>query len=67
MLQYTAEQLLLLRRYDVKPQRTARKVIFRILDTGSVGLIVQRLGKPTSRDGSSHVLSTNIDQLRAGC
>jgi len=63
MLQYTVDQLLSLRRYDVTPPRTARKAIFshRLWRPA-----VQRRWNSTSRDGISYVLSTNNDQLRTG-
>ena len=62
MIQYTAEELLSLRRYDVTPPRRARKSIFSYRLWRPIN---QRVGNPP-RDWSSRVLSTNSHQLTIG-
>ena len=68
MYQYTTDELLKLRRYDVTPPRAARKTIFsyRLWLPARQRSHLRRLGNPWSRGGSSYAASTNNDQLIAG-
>lgn len=66
MLQYTADELLAVRRYDVTPPRSVRKAIFRhrLWQPARQRQCVQRHGIPWSRAGRSHL--AHRDQLTAG-
>ena len=67
MYQYTINELLQLRRYDVTPPRAARKTIFsyRLWLPAKQRSHLRRLGNPRSRGGSSCAILNN-DQLMAG-